>query len=240
MGNTTPIGHETGGFGLKLDLLKKELELLPPEQLVLFTDAYDVIIQNSLDKLESWINANPEKVIFAAESAKWPLDIEDLYPAPLQFPSPYLNSGVFAGKAKSILSLLQVPFSNTTDDQGYYSRQFLSGSCSVLDHNAEFFQCMVGLTPQQIIAKEKRYEFSHSSGLKQWTSSPSILHLNNGVTRAKYFSSVILTVLGPQYKYLARQITLRLLSDFLHTNWKIIGFYTILIITLCVGIYKYL
>jgi hypothetical protein len=239
MGSTTPIGHETGGFGLKLKLLKKELELLPPEQLILFTDAYDVIIQQSLDTLEAWLTEHPDKVLFAAESAKWPLDIEDLYPAPLHFPSPYLNSGVFAGSAKSVLSLLQVPFTNTTDDQGYYTRQFLAGSCIVLDHEAKFFQCMVGLQPSQFLIKDKRFEFTHSSGLKSWTSAPSILHLNNGTTRAKYFTKVILTVLGPQYKYLARQVSLRLVSDFLKTNWKTIGFYVCIIVFLVTLIIKY-
>ena len=239
MGSTTPIGHETGGFGLKLQLLKKELDLLPPEQLVLFTDAYDVIIQQSLDPLEAWLEAHPNKVVFAAESAKWPLDIEELYPAPLNFPSPYLNSGVFAGRAKSILGLLQVPFTNTTDDQGYYTRQFLAGSCIVLDHEAKFFQCMVGLTAQNISTKEKRFEFSHTSGLKTWTSVPAILHLNNGTTRAKYFTRVILTVLGPQYNYLARQVSLRLISDFLRTNWKTIGGYVCLLLVLLFCVFKY-
>ena len=174
MGSKTPIGHKTGGFGLKLELLKKELELLPPEQLVLFTDAYDVIVQHSLAELEQWFQdaENTNTVLFAAESSKWPLEIDNLfYPPPLNFPMPYLNSGVFAGRARSILGLLQEPFTSTTDDQGYYSKQFLSGkSCIKLDHRAQ-----------------------------------------------------LLTVLGPHYAYLSRQIKIKLIIDFFSTNWKLLG-----------------
>jgi len=230
MGNKTPIGHKTGGFGLKLELLKQELELLPQEQLILFTDAYDVIIQHSLEALEQWFQeeSHQNKVLFAAESSKWPLEIDDLfYPSPLQFPMPYLNSGVFAGRAKSILSLLQEPFVSTTDDQGYYSKQFLSGtSCIVLDHRAEFFQCMVGLDAKQIIESNNKnaLDFSHTSGIERWIAKPAILHLNSGNTRVIFFSKVILTVLGPQYAYLARQIKTKLITDFLYTNWKILLF----------------
>ena len=226
MGSTTPIGHKTGGFGLKLELLKQELELLPQEQLVLFTDAYDVIVQHSLDALEQWfqVKGHQDKVLFAAESSKWPLEIDNLfYPPPFHFPMPYLNSGVFAGRAKSILSLLQEPFDSTTDDQGYYSKQFLSGkSCIVLDHRAQFFQCMVGLDAKQLEVHEKAIEFSHDSGTEKWIAKPAILHLNNGTTRVKYFSKVILTVLGPQYAYLTRQIKTKLITDFFYTNWKLL------------------
>lgn len=227
MGSKTPIGHKTGGFGLKLELLKKELELLPPEQLVLFTDAYDVIVQHSLAELEQWFQdaENTNTVLFAAESSKWPLEIDNLfYPPPLNFPMPYLNSGVFAGRARSILGLLQEPFTSTTDDQGYYSKQFLSGkSCIKLDHRAQFFQCMVGLDAKQILVKEKSLEFLHDSGIEKWTARPAILHLNNGTTRVKYFSKVILTVLGPHYAYLSRQIKIKLIIDFFSTNWKLLG-----------------
>ena len=225
MGSKTPIGHKTGGFGLKLELLKQELELLPPEQLVLFTDAYDVIVQHSLEKLEQWFDTESNTVLFAAESSKWPLEIDNLfYPPPLQFPMPYLNSGVFAGRAKSILSLLQEPFTSTTDDQGYYSKQFLSGkSCIKLDHRAQFFQCMVGLEAKQIQVQGNTLEFLHDSGTETWTARPAILHLNNGTTRVKYFSKVILTVLGPHYSYLSRQIKIKLFVDFFRTNWKLLG-----------------
>ena len=237
MGSTIPIGHQTGGFGLKLQLLKQELELLPPEELVLFTDAYDVIVQQSLDSVEAWLKANPKKVLFAAERTKWPLDMEELfYPAPLQFPYPYLNSGLFSGSASAILSLLQVPFSNTTDDQGYYSRQYLSGtSCIVLDHRAIYFQCMEGLSKDQLILHPNPQghgliEIQHKAGSEVWTTVAPLLHLNNGITRAKYFSTVIHTVLGPQYAYVSRQIKVHLVLDFLKTNWKLLAFVFILLL----------
>jgi hypothetical protein len=178
-----------------------------------------------------WCQKNPTKVLFAAETSKWPLDVDEFYPSPLRFPYPYLNSGVFAGKASVVLSLLRVPFTNTTDDQGYYTRQFLTGSTIVLDHDANYFQCMVGLRGDQLRINEKTFEITHTCA-KPFATTPLILHLNNGATRAKYFSLVIRTVLGPQYTYLARQISIRLFLDFLTTNWKLIGVYSLLVFLL--------
>lgn len=217
MGNKTPIGHGGLGFGLKLLLLHQEVELLAPETIVIFTDAFDVLIQSSLAPLELWSKENPDKVLFAAETTKWPS--KDLfYPPPLQLPYAYLNSGVFVGKASSILEILKSnPYTMKTDDQEYYTKIFLQPSSPiVLDHKATFFQCLQGVDRKNIIFG-KKVRVKHQ-GLEDWETEPLILHLNNGMTRIKYFSALIHSILGPSHAYLSRQILITIVIDFLSYN----------------------
>jgi hypothetical protein len=217
MGSATAIGHGGFGFGLKLSLLHRELRVLPPETIVLFTDAFDVLIQRELASLETWCESNSQKVLFAAETSKWPCK-ELMYPSPLHFPYPYLNSGVFCGKASAILDLLDsAEYTDKTDDQEYYTRLLLQKNSIVLDHQAEFFQCLVGVNEKDLTFGDK-LQVQHFDGLKQWTTTPAVLHLNNGFTRFKLFTKCIHTVLGPSYAYLSRQILVSIVLDFLTYN----------------------
>lgn len=217
MGSTTAIGHGGFGFGLKLSLLHRELRVLPPETIVLFTDAFDVLIQHSLSSLEEWCEENPEKVLFAAETSKWPCK-ELMYPAPLHFPYPYLNSGVFCGKASTILSLLESSeYTQKTDDQEYYTRLFLKEKRIVLDHKAQFFQCLVGVEEKDLTFGSE-IQVQHFDGLEKWKTTPAVLHLNNGFTRFKLFTKCISAVLGPSHAYLSRQILVSIVLDFLTYN----------------------
>jgi hypothetical protein len=199
LGNGTPIGHGGKGFGLKLELLKQELLLLPPLQPVLFTDAWDVVLQGSVDPLLNWLTKNEGKVLFSAETTKWP-DKDLMYPLPITFPFPYLNSGVFMGRAKDLLSLLEKPFDAKTDDQGYYSEQFVfqKEEKIVLDHTANYFLCMHGVSKHDVhIVKGK---------LIYKENIPTVVHLNNGLTRIKWFPFVARGILGEDHVDKAKQI----------------------------------
>ena len=218
MGNKTPIGHGGHGFGLKLFLLHEELKLVDAHTIILFTDAFDVLIQSSLDPLHDWVVNNSSKVLFAAETTKWPS--KDLfYPPPLQLPYAYLNSGVFVGRASTLLHMLNTnAYTMKTDDQEYYTKIFLQPSSPIhLDHRAEFFQCLQGVERTNITFG-KKITFKHFNGKEEWITEPPILHLNNGMTRIKYFSTCIHAVLGPSYSYLSRQIIITLVLDFMSYN----------------------
>ena len=200
LGNHTPIGHGGAGFGLKLKLLHDEVRLLPPLQPVLFTDAFDVILQGKLEGLLQWIDAHPGKVLFAAERAKWP-DENIMYPVPLQLPFPYLNSGVFAGRAVDILRLLDSkPYAMKTDDQGYYTDLFLKGDTIVLDHKAEFFLCFFDL---------KAHETTHAAHQFYFNGhNPPVLHFNNGGSRYKWYRAVTSQIMPDQTSNATRVLLL--------------------------------
>lgn len=199
LGHGTPIGHGGKGFGLKLELLKQELLLLPPLQPVLFTDAWDVLLQGSIEPLLDWLKKNEDKVLFSAETNKWP-NKDLMYPLPLTFPFPYLNSGVFMGRAKDLLELLQKPFDAKTDDQGYYSEQFVAQKDEkiVLDSDASYFLCMHGVLKEDVHVVKGKFIYKQKI--------PTVVHLNNGWTRIKWFSYVTRGILGGDYVDKAKQI----------------------------------
>jgi hypothetical protein len=224
LGSRVPIGHGKKGFGLKLDLLRQELMLCPPLQPVLFTDAWDVLLQGSPNELLAWLDAHPSQVLFAAETVKWP-DKNLLYPVPLQFPFPFLNSGVLCGRAQDILRLLQAPFTMKTDDQQYYAEQFVApnNTTIVLDHKAEFFLCMMGVEAKDVSLQGKGVSFQ---GHK-----PFVLHLNNGGTRIKWFIPFARSVLGESYVSLAREIVWRTCASGLdELPWKHIAIAALLLL----------
>ena len=238
MGSKTAIGHGGNGFGLKLELLHQELKLLPLDTVVLFTDAFDVLLQDSEDAIVSWVQAHSSQVLFAAEKTKWPCK-ELMYPTPLRLPYAYLNSGVFAGTSQAILGLLDAaPYTNLTDDQEYYTRLFLGGAPIVLDHRAEYFQCLQGVDKSSLVFDTvgHKVHVQHDDGVAPWSTTPTVLHLNNGGTRLKLFSPCIHTVLGPAYTYLSRQIMITIALDFLSYNSPTI--FKALALVLCVLIVR--
>lgn len=208
MGRRERVGHNPiggapgGGFGLKLLLLKEECSKVDPSQLVLFTDAFDILLQpggqDSFLQLGKELQAS-RQVFFAAERVKWP-DADAWYPpSSIVLPFPYLNSGVIAGRADSILNLLQKDFTLDTDDQRYYTQQYISEyphPVMKLDHKARFFFCMQGMKTLQ----------TKGSSVVFGNGVPFVLHLNSGGARIKWMKSVVNVVLGEAGQRLARQL----------------------------------
>ena len=209
LGSTEEVGHGKG-FGFKLRTIKAELALIPPLQLVMFTDAYDVLLQksDSLQELIVYLQANPGVVVFAAEKAKWP-DAREFYPVPLRMPFPYLNSGVYAGRAMDILQLLEAPFDSKTDDQRYFVKQYLNpGKVRiVLDHDARYFSCFYGLTTENVKT------FGAGLGLEvvfpSGKTKPFAIHLNNGGVRFRWYSSAVRAILGDVQNEKVREVVWR-------------------------------
>jgi hypothetical protein len=224
LGTRQAIGHGKNGFGLKLSALKEAVSELPAEQFVLFTDAFDVIVQASLDPLEQWLQNN-QAVLFAAETVNWP-DKTLAYPVPCGF-IPFLNSGVFAGRAGHILELLQQPFTATTDDQYYYASQFVTGkSRIVLDSGAEYFLCFHAM-PGTIEFKDM-IRFLPAIGPP---TTPPVLHFNNGVSRFKWYETCATHVLGPWARFPAREVAYKIVPYWEH-RFRVVVL-AIVLIALC-------
>jgi hypothetical protein len=112
------------GFGLDLVILhldQKEFkfrdkrtaithylaECSTPDELLLFTDAYDTLFLRDEQYIQEAYAGFPQSVVFSAEPNSWPLGtigfaLQDDPPAR---PYPYLNSGGFIGPASDLLKL---------------------------------------------------------------------------------------------------------------------------------------
>ncbi|WP_433232797.1 glycosyltransferase domain-containing protein [Micromonospora sp. CA-248260] len=78
-----------------------------PDELVMFTDAYDTLLLRGADHILDTYAGFPQRVVFSAESNCWPLGNVGLalHDSPPVRPYPYLNSGGFIGPAGDIVAL---------------------------------------------------------------------------------------------------------------------------------------
>ena len=138
------------GGGHKLNILKEKLSEWKdePETVVMFTDAYDVILTTTADKILEKFLEFECKIVFAAEPYLWPdLGLERYYPQP-RLGYKYLNSGGYIGYAKDIWDIADhKPIGNDEDDQLYFSLIYVDHREKFgirLDHRSHIFQNLNG------------------------------------------------------------------------------------------------
>jgi hypothetical protein len=142
------IGHESAKFGLKFILLAQYLQSLPPHDLCLVTDGFDVIFHGAHDLESRLQNLPSHQLLFAADVFENP---DQGYPYQTQFlRAPYLNSGVYAGRAWTILAVLRLALEAqdplAIDDQRYFTEyMFKNPGTIVIDHAFQHFACTAGL-----------------------------------------------------------------------------------------------
>ena len=155
-----PLGHWAQAFGLKMILMRDAVAALPPDDWVLFTDAYDVIFQRPaaelVGALEAWEaraggpNRSAPRLLFTAEVYEWP-DVGLPY-ATRHLRLPFLNSGVYAGRAGAVLRAVDSGgYDLGTDDQRFFTGHYFAQApvAVELDHAAALFACLAGLTGAQ-------------------------------------------------------------------------------------------
>lgn len=137
-------GQEYLGHGLKIKNFRKFCENQPPDQVVMFVDAYDVIfVQHAETLYEKWEKLTGGKgVIFNAEVNCHP-DVERApeYPDVENTRFKFLNSGIYMGTAAEMLKILPEDIQDSYDDQRYYVNKFLLDETADvrLDYMTELF-----------------------------------------------------------------------------------------------------
>lgn len=121
------------GLGAKINALRKFVSEVPDDELVVFVDAFDVLVLADAEEISSKFAAlerrHKKSLFFNAEKDCFP-DFEDIcaegYP-----PSPhrrwaYLNSGVFVGRGHALKQMLRDPVADVMPggDQAFYQRYF--------------------------------------------------------------------------------------------------------------------
>ena len=96
---------EWTGHRLKDALLKKYLEKLNGNEIVMCTDAYDTLFLGDTDTIKSRFLKFNKPILFSAERNCWPEPALSVYYKKNGF-FRYLNSGAFIGESKTILRLM--------------------------------------------------------------------------------------------------------------------------------------
>lgn len=174
------------GGGMKVNLLKKELEIVDnkDKKLICFTDSYDVtIVDNAMNIIKEFFKiCSKEEILFSAEKTCWPdKELESKYPFTQSYYK-YLNSGGFMGYADKIYNIIQDKIKDNEDDQLYYTKKFLNSSNIKLDYNCQIFQTLNGS-----VNDIKYNNYGHYEN-KLTQSRPKLLHGNGPETIKRYLN----------------------------------------------------
>jgi GR25 family glycosyltransferase involved in LPS biosynthesis len=136
--------------GRKINLLKEYIADLPDNDVVLFTDAYDVFYADDLDTITRRFLGFNSRILFSAEQYIWPdKSLADKFPES-ETKYRYLNSGTFIAEVGELKKVLDEDISDDEDDQLYYQKKFLSGEFDIkLDYEGYIF-----ITHEEEVRKE--------------------------------------------------------------------------------------
>ena len=126
------IGWEgTANFGVKLRETRDFLfhPQINPQDIVLFTDAYDVVYCGSQNEIGKRFLEMDKPIVFGCESQCHPdANVATLYPN-RQMEFPFLNSGMFIGYAWALRHCLTgYEYNDAHDDQRYWTKQYFKHS----------------------------------------------------------------------------------------------------------------
>ena len=136
------------GGGHKVNLIKNYIQDLPDNDVILFTDGYDVVYNDNLENITRKYLSFNTKVLFSAEQFIWPepslqdefdqLQSSEGYDTKYK----YLNSGTFIGVVSELKKMLDhSTVENDGDDQLFFQRALLSDKYDVkLDYKCYLFQ----------------------------------------------------------------------------------------------------
>ena len=187
-------GKKWGGYNTKLILMREALQkIVGDDQLILFVDGYDTILQRGPEDiierfdylLEKFQQQHGEEAIFfGAEHNCWPSEeVCSQYEKGTEYSSPYsyLNSGTYIGRARVIRALLKgVPSRPDEDDQLYISKELVryvqsdgaSGVPIVLDSERILFHALLNKEPSWTIGGgNDGYYWLYQDGV-----IPAVLH----------------------------------------------------------------
>jgi hypothetical protein len=170
------------GGGMKINLMKDYLETVHPNDVILFTDAYDVFYADDLETIHERYLDMKKDVIFSGEMICWPkADLASKFPeAPTQFK--YINSGTYIGLASELKRIMNhASIEHHEDDQLYIHNAFFTGLFDIgIDYECYIFQTNF----------EDTEKLGHQLNNPSTHCCPCIYHGNGGPRAAEFFNSL--------------------------------------------------
>lgn len=168
------IGWQSNGnFGMKLRevhdyIFRDEIE---EKDIILFTDAYDVIYSGNLEEIEKKYRKFEKPIVFGGETECNPLPI-----LKARYPNEgekfrYLNSGMFIGTAEALRKCMEgYVYDDRHDDQLFWTYRYLERDLIEIDYKNELFLNTHGLEIEDI--KWNRMGINYNG------KRPNFIHVN--------------------------------------------------------------
>ena len=172
------------GYYTKIKEMEIELNKLDDNEIVLFTDAYDTMINSNVDEILDKFKSFNCNVLCSAELRCHPsyLNSEMAACFPEELKNKYLNSGGYMGYVKDIKKIFKwkpldeiLELCEKGTDQGYFMEYFIHNHDKVnmkLDTGAVIFQSLFGVSWQELDIRGGRVYN------KVYKQHPCILHFN--------------------------------------------------------------
>lgn len=178
------------GGGQKVNLVKDFIKDKEPDDIIIFFDGYDVVVNDSLQTIVERFFEFDCDLLFAAESNIWPDSrLRDQFDN-LQ-PYPFLNSGCYIGRVGYLASIIDDYIPNSEDDQLFFQKKFLASDRDKfkLDHEHYIFSCLAGAEGDIRIQENGQLINVKSQ------ACPCVLHGNGGNNTKSLYDSLV-TKLG--------------------------------------------
>lgn len=188
------------GGGMKLNLLKKELKDYDNDDIILFTDSYDVIFLSDANEIIKKYNNFDKQLIFAGEKSCWPdTSLENIFTDDSEYK--YINSGGFIGKVSLILELLNIDFKDDYDDQLLIHQRYLEFKDKIgIDIECNIFQ-----TSSEDIKNDIKIDYGKNRITNTiYNTKPCHYHGNGGDQTKVMFNNhtnYLLKTWNPTYQY---------------------------------------
>lgn len=172
-----PIGWQSrGNFGIKLGKLFDFLQdtTIPDAAIILFTDAYDVACFGDHAEILAKYASFSSPIVFGGEKHCNPdPSRRSDYPSPnLTTEFPFLNSGLFIGRAWALRECMEgYVYNDEHDDQRYWTGKYLRSPDMIsIDHCAELFLNTVDMNMDAFSWDNHRVRYNDRS--------PTFVHVN--------------------------------------------------------------
>ena len=180
---------EGQGGGHKIKMLQEYLGTLPDNDVVLFTDAYDVFFVTDLDNIVRRYMDFSVEILFSAEKACWPDESMAEKHPPAETDYKFLNSGGFIGRVGALKDLFSEELLASDDDQLYIQRIWTydtSRWSMALDYEQYIFQ-----TNESNLTIRNKQLWNDFTGCY-----PAIYHGNGGIAAKATLDNYYNTLYG--------------------------------------------
>jgi len=162
-------------FGMKLRYLLEYLQKRDYNDIILFTDAWDVIIIRDCSEILKTYKSFKKDIVFGGEKGFCLPDFWNYFKYDFTKPFPFLNSGILIGKARTIKNLLEKytnsNIQDSVDDQVLWRKIYLENKDKIaIDFNAKLI-----LNTSLTSKKDYVYE-DNIFTYKETNTNPSIIH----------------------------------------------------------------